>query len=74
MHDLNGRPWATVAKTKEGSKVEVDGDFTCIRKGEVREVHTHKDGGLYIQCAEGTHLLDGQLSEDKTHYVGLYHV
>lgn len=71
MNDLKGRPWATVAQVKVGSKLEADGDFTCIKKGTVLTVEDSKNG-LSVPCKEGGHLLDGQLSDDGTHYVGLY--
>lgn len=73
MSDTSGRPWATVKQVKKGTIVETDGDFTCIKKGTNREVKENVFG-LYIDCKEGGHQLDGQLSEDGTHYVGLYYV
>lgn len=72
MLDLQGRPWATVSETKAGSAVRTDGDFTCIAEGQVLIVQAREDGALFIPCDEGGHDLVGQLSDDGTHYVGLY--
>ena len=73
MNDLNGRPWATVANTQSGHQVETDAGFTCIDKGAILTV-LNDEQGLYIPCSSGKHYLDGQLSNDLTHYVGLYRV
>ena len=74
MQDLQGRSYAKVSEVKEGSYLEVDGDFTSMGKGTqlvVRKNHAG-DGGLYVECAEGTHYLDSQLSDDGTYYIGMY--
>ncbi len=83
--DKNGRPYATVAETKVGDKLEADGGFTCIAEGAVLEVKQDGDG-LYVECnghgdfdaqadhgvAEHPHLLSGQ--EESGIYIGLYRV
>lgn len=71
MKDLNGRPWASVSETKEGSVVECDGDFTCLKEGDRRTVKRDEDG-LYIDCAAGQHYLDGQFDGAHKFYIGLY--
>jgi hypothetical protein len=62
-----------VADTKPGDVLEADGGFTCMKKGTRRIVQRAADG-LYIICSHGRHGLAGQLSDDSTHYVGLYPV
>lgn len=69
--DVNGKPWATVEETKAGDVLVTDGSFTCMVKRVDRQVF-EDGGGLYVTCMEGRHYLFGQLSEDKTCYVGLY--
>lgn len=63
---------AAVANTKEGSIIKVDGAFTCMKNGTHKTVKEDDEGNLYVDCSEGKHYLDGQLSEDELYYVGLY--
>ncbi len=70
MKDLNERNYATTA-IKAGDIVQVDGDFTCLNDGETRTVVDDGDGPK-IACTDGWHYLDGQLSDDGSHYVGVY--
>jgi len=42
-----------------GDKLIADGAFTCLKEGEVCEVK-HDDGGIYVECANGRHFLEGQ--------------
>lgn len=73
-HDLQGREYVRLSELEIGSKVECDGDFTCIDKGSILEIKKNKYG-LYIDCNEGGHNIDGQLScKDEDHLVGLYPV
>lgn len=86
LTDTNGVAWAHSTTVKVGDKLRCDGGFTCLAKGDVREVKrndgsladTHdpeyaKDpfARLYIDCADGTHTLDGQVGDDGE-LVGLY--
>lgn len=75
MRDLNGRPYALVSEVVEGTILECDGDFTCLRAGDQRVVKT-VDGRLSIDCDAEGHDLDGQLAIDEESkvefYVGLY--
>jgi hypothetical protein len=68
--DIKERRYAKLSELKEGDKIELDGDFTCQRKG-VHFVHKDEHGGLYFNCREGRHLLDGQ-ADDGEHCVGIY--
>ena len=61
--------YATIGEVKEGDTVRLDGGFTCIREGETRIVKRGA-GGLYFECSEGNHYLDGQL-DDGTEYIGV---
>lgn len=71
MKDINGRAYLTVEQALTGVEIEVDGDFTCINVGEKRKL-TESEYGLYFECSDGCHDLVGQLSNDETHYIGLY--
>jgi hypothetical protein len=48
-----------LADLKPGDVLRADGGFTCLSDGAVREV-MKDDDGLYVQCSEGKHHLDGQ--------------
>lgn len=72
MKDLQNRPYLTVEEAKAGIKIQVDGDFNCINKGETRFINSSHEGSLSFACGQGCHDLDGQLSADGTHYVGVY--
>ena len=86
MRDANGREYAQLSELKPGDKVEVDGGFTCLRRGEVCEVHANPDGKLFIFCSghgdfsrnrcrikdrSQTHGLNGQ-ADDGENCVGVY--
>lgn len=60
MKDKQGGSYATVRGTKPGMKVEVDGGFTCIEKGAVREVKTDAEGHMFFDCTAGQRYLAGQ--------------
>lgn len=69
-HDKQGNPWAKLSDLQDGSKVRVDGGFGCLRENTIHEVHAN-DHGLYIECDQGQHYLDGQ-TDDGEHLVGMY--
>ncbi len=54
---------------KAGDVLIADSGFTCLLKGEAVTVKADGGGHLYVPCTEGSHYLDGQLSEGR--YVGL---
>jgi len=72
--DLQGRHYALVSEVKAGTKIQVDGDFTCIEKDTCLTVQEDAGNGLFIPCADegGKHSLEGQLSDDDAYYVGVY--
>lgn len=72
MKDLQGRSYATVAETQEGSVLQVDGDFICMEKNSKHTVKKNEHGELFVSCKNGTHCLDGQLSDDGSYYIGMY--
>lgn len=72
--DLRGRPYARADQVGAGTEVELDDGFTChpVRRQRVWWDDEH---GLYVRCdgsPSGRHFLSGQLSDDGTHYVGVY--
>lgn len=64
--------FARVSRVRVGSKVTCDDGFTCLEVGRVYEVQGGEDEMLYIPCEHGQHYLSGQLSDDGSHYVGIY--
>ena len=44
---------------KAGDKLKADGGFTCLSAARIAEVKEDA-GGLYVECTEGRHGLDGQ--------------
>lgn len=75
VKDIKGRPYALVSEVKAGTTIEVDGGFTCINAGELREVE-EDERGLCFKCELGNHYLDGQISvdleSDQHFYIGVY--
>lgn len=72
-HDVNGREYARLSLLKVGDKVECDDGFTCNMAQATREVKRNKYGDLFIDCDEGGHTLNGQLSGvDNDHIIGVY--
>ena len=65
------RPFIKISEVYEGCSIEVDGDFSCCREGEVFLVEEDEDG-FFFRCSEGLHYIDGQIEGD--YYVGLYKV
>lgn len=73
QYDRQGREYAKVSSLKTGDQVTVDGNFTCLKEGAILPVKKNDDGDLYVDCAVAQyHLLDGQLNDTRTHYVGIY--
>ena len=69
---MSGAPYAREGEVREGDILRADGGFTCIPDGAELGVLFHEDpekGGLYVECANGKHFLDGQL-DDGDQYIG----
>lgn len=63
-----------VSEVEEGTFLQADGGFPCLPEGKILVVKKDKSGDLYVNCSGSRyskHLLDGQLSDDRTKYVGL---
>jgi hypothetical protein len=71
MKDLQGCAYTRVAELRNGLRVQVDGDFTCIPANAIRVVKSNEHG-FFISCREGGHQLDGQESDDGTYLIGIY--
>lgn len=69
--DREGREYARADAVKEGTVLIADGGFTCMEKGSSHVVEVD-DEGPYVRCRYGRHHLDGQVTMDETHYLGLY--
>ena len=66
---------ARVSDTHSDDSVTVEG-FTCMRDGSTKQVQKD-DLGLYLECDEGKHHLDGQievLSDGTKVYIGIHKV
>lgn len=59
----------TLSDLHRGDRIRGFEGFGCIPDAAVRVVRSC-DEGLYVQCREGKHLLDGQEGDDG-HLVGL---
>ena len=84
--DTNGRAYAAADVVKVGDVLECDGGFTCMKaddrkvvkafEGELKhctpEYAKDSFARLYIDCADGTHTLDGQCEDGVL--IGLYPV
>ena len=68
------RQYAKVLELKEGDRIEIAYDFSCIKAGAIRTVRLTADGRLYFICHDGKHYLDAQISwdGDGTEYVGIW--
>lgn len=61
-----------VKEVREGSTVEADAGFTCMREGDRRRVRRDRvSNELWIKCKKGRHYLQGQVSDDGKYYIGL---
>lgn len=69
--DSTGRVYARIKDIKEGTVVQVDGDFGCILPWTIHKVE-NKGSGLFIPCSNGSHHLSCQIQDD--YYIGLYKV
>lgn len=70
--DSLGRKWAKMSKVYEGTVLEVDEGFTCMPKGH-RKIVKRIEGRYYVDCDDGLHLLDGQISDrDCDSLIGFY--
>lgn len=67
--DLQGRPYAKISEVKEGTRLQVDGDFVCIAKDAIVTVQSG-EGELFVECSAGGHDLAGQIQGD--YYNGMY--
>jgi hypothetical protein len=58
--------WAYAKRSKvhTGTCLVCDGGFTCMKNRQVVTVKNGGRHGLYVECGEGRHYLDGQFSED----------
>jgi hypothetical protein len=60
-----------IRDAKAGMKVKADGGFTCLKGGAIRTVSIDKQGFPWIRCAQGSHYLNGQLSDEDGTLSGL---
>ncbi len=58
-----------MADLKAGDVLIADAGFSCIPEGEV--IVNGDEAGLYFECAEGRHRLDGQEDEPGGYLSGL---
>lgn len=78
--DINGREYAHINSIKTGDKLEVDDGFTCMTKGDIKEIF-HDESGFYVKCngsednkdKEAEHYLHGQ-QNDAGYLTGMYKV
>jgi hypothetical protein len=75
---ITGIVWAREGDVQPGDVLIADGGFTCLKNGQRCVVHldeatakTHKwpGSGLYVECKDGKHFIDGQL-DDGVEYIG----
>lgn len=60
-----GPDWAKLDELAQGDWLMADDGFTdCIPAGAVRQVEQVDGGPLFIRCAAGRHILDGQCEGD----------
>ena len=85
LRDTHGIVYAHSSTIKAGDRVRVDAGFTCMKEGSVKVVRStinRRSLGaaancpfetLYVECGDGRHMLDGQLSWDGDGaLIGLY--
>jgi hypothetical protein len=63
--------FAMIKDVASGDTLRTDDGFTCLEPFEEYEVK-EDDNGLYIECSEGHHYLDGQIHRNV--YIGLQKV
>ncbi len=54
---------------KSGITLTADDGFTCIKNGSQCKVKDSGDG-LYVDCVDGKHYLDGQLDDNLQIFIG----
>ena len=59
-----------LADVKPGDILIADAGFTCMFEAEHVTVAADEDGRLYVNCADGRHLLDGQ-TDAEGYLIGL---
>ena len=69
--DLDKMRYARLDEVTAGSKVYLDNGFTCVASSEKTEIKKDHEG-LYFDCGEGKHYLDGQEADDDIHYSGIF--
>lgn len=57
-------------EVNKGDIVRVDYGFTCMSDGE--KVVKQDETGLFLNCLDGKHYLDGQLENGE--YIGIYKI
>ena len=58
-------PYARLKKVRAGDVLITDSGFTCMARNSAKTVYScrGRNGGLWIACRDGRHMLDGQLDE-----------
>ncbi len=56
------------SKVRKGTVLRTNGGFTCVKANQLVTIHECKNG-LYFDCKDGKHFLDGQINGRS--YVGL---
>lgn len=75
--DHAGRPYAKLSTIRPGTLLQVDGDWSCLPVGAIREVFNEDGAGnsqLCIHCSDGLHMLEGQLQDDGDTLVGIHNL
>lgn len=72
---MSTRKSVPISAVAVGDKLIAGEHHTCLAFGQICEVKLSCDGSLYVECAKGIHILDGQigcraLGEDPETYVG----
>lgn len=70
--DTLGRPYAKISDLDAGSRVDLDAGFPCMKKRKNVLVRAD-EYGLFFQCKDGRHYLDGQLGDSDGFLTGVYH-
>lgn len=70
-HDSFGNEYAKADEIEINDILRCDNAFYCLPEWTDHEVHKDENG-LYINCEDGQHYLDGHYNEQETHYIGFY--
>lgn len=65
------RPQVLISDVKVGTELIPDSVFSCVEAGVPVKIEKTPEGSHFFKCNAGIHHLDGQISEDGLHYVGL---